>query len=80
MGLLVTTMDGRPVKIEGNPDHPASRGGTSAFAQARPNPRLEAQTIALRPAIPRSISHFPIVSSRSIIQAQLAAASPIWMR
>ncbi len=33
-GLLVTSYDGRPVKIEGNPLHPASRGAASAFAQA----------------------------------------------
>ena len=34
LGLLVTSVDGRPIKIEGNPDHPASQGGTSAIAQA----------------------------------------------
>ncbi len=34
LGLLVTSRDGRPVKIEGNPGHPASQGGTHAFAQA----------------------------------------------
>ena len=33
-GVLVTTVDGRPIKIEGNPDHPWSRGGTDVFAQA----------------------------------------------
>jgi molybdopterin-containing oxidoreductase family iron-sulfur binding subunit len=33
-GLLVTTFDGRPVKIEGNPQHPVSRGATDALAQA----------------------------------------------
>jgi molybdopterin-containing oxidoreductase family iron-sulfur binding subunit len=33
-GVLVTTIDGRPIKIEGNPDHPWSRGGTDAFGQA----------------------------------------------
>ena len=27
-------MDGRPIKIEGNPDHPWSRGGTDVFGQA----------------------------------------------
>ncbi len=34
MGLLVTCVDGRPVKIEGNPRHPASLGATDALAQA----------------------------------------------
>ncbi len=34
LGLLVASHDGRPIKIEGNPLHPASRGGTSAIAQA----------------------------------------------
>src|ERR1051325_3719387 len=29
-GLLVTDRDGRPVKIEGNPDHPFSGGATCA--------------------------------------------------
>ncbi len=33
-GLLVTSYDGRPVKVEGNPEHPASAGGTTALAQA----------------------------------------------
>ncbi len=32
--LLVTSLDGRPLKVEGNPDHPDSRGGTDAFSQA----------------------------------------------
>ena len=33
-GVLVTTIDGRPIKIEGNPQHPWSRGGTDIFGQA----------------------------------------------
>jgi len=32
--LIATTIDGRPVKIEGNPLHAASSGGTDVFAQA----------------------------------------------
>ncbi|MGZ4985186.1 MAG: TAT-variant-translocated molybdopterin oxidoreductase, partial [Chthoniobacterales bacterium] len=32
--LVVSTVDGRPIKIEGNPLHPTSGGATDAFAQA----------------------------------------------
>ncbi len=34
MGILVEVNDGRPTKIEGNPDHPYSLGATSALGQA----------------------------------------------
>src|SRR5262245_54273318 len=34
-GTLVKVRDGRPIKIEGNPDHPFSQGGLCALAHAQ---------------------------------------------
>ena len=34
IGILVESHEGRPTKIEGNPDHPSSLGGSDAFTQA----------------------------------------------
>src|SRR5438067_9248082 len=33
-GIIVTSREGRPIKIEGNPNHPASLGATTIWAQA----------------------------------------------
>lgn len=33
-GLLAKSFDGRPIKVEGNPDHPGSLGATDVLAQA----------------------------------------------
>lgn len=34
IGALVETHEGRPTKVEGNPQHPASKGKTDSFMQA----------------------------------------------
>lgn len=33
-GLLAKSFEGRPVKVEGNPEHPGSRGATDIYTQA----------------------------------------------
>ncbi|MDQ6710346.1 MAG: 4Fe-4S dicluster domain-containing protein [Candidatus Dormibacteraeota bacterium] len=33
-GVIVTSIDGRPIKVEGNPRHPASLGATDVFSEA----------------------------------------------
>jgi molybdopterin-containing oxidoreductase family iron-sulfur binding subunit len=33
-GVVVTSIDGRPIKVSGNPRHPASLGSTDIFAEA----------------------------------------------
>ncbi len=34
LGLIAKSVEGRPIKVEGNPTHPTSLGGSNAFAQA----------------------------------------------
>ncbi len=33
-GILIKTMEGRPIKVDGNPDHPVSKGKICSIAQA----------------------------------------------
>ena len=60
-GLLVECHEGRPTKIEGNPEHPASLGGSGVFEQAlilqlydpdrARGPRRDSDPVAWRTAI-----------------------------
>lgn len=34
LGVIVKSVEGRPIKVEGNPAHPGSLGGTDVFTQA----------------------------------------------
>ncbi len=34
VGVIVTGREGRPIKLDGNPQHPSSQGATDAFTQA----------------------------------------------
>ena len=79
LGLLVTCIDGRPIKVEGNPKHPSSNGATNAFAQAailelydpdRSKNIIDAQATGKRSAPGRS---FPL-SPANIWQSASAAA------
>ncbi|MHC5011367.1 MAG: 4Fe-4S dicluster domain-containing protein [Planctomycetota bacterium] len=49
-GLLVRTIDGRPIKVEGNPGHPLSRGGVCAIGQAGVLPLYDSRRLS-RPRI-----------------------------
>ena len=33
-GVIVTSVEGRPIKVDGNPRHPASLGATDVFGKA----------------------------------------------
>lgn len=68
IGLLATSFEGRPIKIEGNPDHPASGGATDLFAQA-------AVLELYDPDRSNSVVNEGSVSTYELF---LAATNPIW--
>ncbi|MBE7158666.1 MAG: molybdopterin oxidoreductase, partial [Rhodospirillales bacterium] len=63
-GVLVTTVNGRPIKIEGNPQHPFSRGGTDIVAQA--------SVLGLYdPDRSQSVQHLSAPSSWDVFQGEM---------
>src|SRR3989338_732741 len=68
-GILVKTKEGRPLKIEGNPEHPLSLGALEKFAQASiyelydPNRKR-------KPTISKNISHWDawLEQTKSILE------------
>lgn len=70
-GILVTTRNGRPLKVEGNPDHPWSRGGTDVLAQA--------SVLGLYdPFRSQAVRHLGRPGSWAAFQAAMLARMPAW--
>jgi len=66
MGVLAESHDGRPTKIEGNPLHPGSLGGTDAIMQASVWSLYD-------PSRSRDVRHGPEIGTWSELQAEMAA-------
>ena len=65
-GVVTKNLDGRPIKIEGNPDHPVSQGGLCALGQASVLALYDDQRLAL----PVSHGHH---STWSIVDQEISA-------
>lgn len=65
-GVIVTAIDGRPIKVEGNPRHPGSLGATDVFAEA-------AVLSLYDPDRSRTILHDGAIASREALQGALAS-------
>ncbi len=70
-GVLVETHEGRPTKIEGNPEHPASLGATDVFMQA------ELLTL-YDPERSQSVLHDGQPSTWEAMLGAIATAAPKW--
>ncbi|HMJ06653.1 MAG TPA: 4Fe-4S dicluster domain-containing protein [Chthoniobacterales bacterium] len=70
-GVLVETHEGRPTKIEGNPDHPASLGATDVFMQA--------ELLALYdPERSPAVMHDGQISTWEVLLGEISTAAQQW--
>ncbi|MDQ6911287.1 MAG: 4Fe-4S dicluster domain-containing protein [Verrucomicrobiota bacterium] len=70
-GVLVESHEGRPTKIEGNPQHPASLGATDVFMQA--------ELLALYdPERSQAVMHEGQISTWDILLGELTTAAQKW--
>ena len=70
-GILVQTHEGRPTKIEGNPEHPASLGGSDVFMQA--------ELLGLYdPERSRAVMHHGQIGTWDELLGDLALETPKW--
>lgn len=70
-GILVESHDGRPTQVQGNPEHPASLGGSSIFMQA--------SLLSLYdPERSKGVKHEGLVSSWEAFAAELREKNPEW--
>jgi Fe-S-cluster-containing dehydrogenase component len=70
-GVLVECNEGRPGKVEGNPSHPASLGGSDVFAQAAPLQLWD-------PSRSRMTTRSALPASWADLTADIAAHLPRW--
>ncbi len=70
-GILVETHEGRPTKIEGNPEHPASLGASDAFMQA------ELLTL-YDPDRSQAVTNKGQISTWDLLMGDLTVASQKW--